>query len=320
MLPSKPVRINAGSAPQGETAAKLTALRAELRRIERDGWSGKTGEPVALGLPAIDRLLSGESLSNDKVSLKSGVGKSGVGESGIGGLRRGCLHEFSGEGAEAFAAILAGRLKGPVLWCADLLDGSALYPPGLAAFGLDYRRLILVGCRKPREILAAMEEGLRCRALIAVVGELSGGVDLTASRRLQLAAENSGVTAFLVRSAWRDQVSKAPPAGHGRDRKEEAVFLRSKERGLKESGLKEREPSAAFSRWSVNAARSGDAQAGAIGAATWRLSLLRCRNGGRGAWMVKWDAKTYRFSLAAEAADGQADPPPEPSSGRRLVG
>lgn len=268
--------------PSGGSAKKLAGLREELRRIERSGWSERAGKSIALGLPEIDGLLS------DQTSP---------------GLRTGCLHEFAGEGAEAFAAILSGRLKGPVLWCADALAGSELYPPGLAAFGLDYRRLIVVRCRKPREVLAAMEDGLRCRVLAAVVGELSAAVDLTASRRLQLAAESSGVTGFLVQSAWRDQISKSPPAG------------RRKVAGAERYGLEmqAKAPSAAFSRWSADAARNKDSAASSM---TWRLSLHRCRNGGSGAWTVKWDAKAYRFSLVAETADGQADPPAR----QRLVG
>lgn len=282
MLRSKGSRKTPKGMAPGETAEKLAVLRKELQRIERSGWSEKTGETIALGLPEIDGLLS------DDVSP---------------GLRTGCLHEFAGEGAEAFAAILSGRLKGPVLWCADALAGSELYPPGLVAFGLDYRRLIVVRCRKPWEILAAMEDGLRCRALAAVVGELSAAVDLTASRRLQLAAENSGVTGFLVQSAWRDQVSKGPPAGKRKKAGTERYDLE----------VQAKAPSAAFSRWSADAARNKDSAASSM---TWRLSLHRCRNGGSGAWTVKWDAKAYRFSMAAETADGQVDPP----AGQCLVG
>ncbi len=313
----------------GGTAEKLAVLREELRRIERSGWSGKSARTIPLGLSEVDRLLCDEARP---------------------GLRMGCLHEFAGEGAEAFAAILSGRLKGPVLWCADALAGSELYPPGLAAFGLDYRRLILVRCRKPREILAAMEDGLRCRALAAVVGELSAAVDLTASRRLQLAAENSGVTGFIVQSAWRDQAVKSRPGGRQKAQMPKAPNpkvlqpqpLNGKAAGrpcqtaaaMRFSGEQQvKAPSAAFSRWTVGAARNtagntaGDAAGNvagnkddAAGRMTWRLSLHRCRNGGSGAWTVKWDAKAYRFSLAAEIADGQADPPPEQSSGQRLVG
>jgi protein ImuA len=47
-----------------------------------------------------------------------------------------------------------------------------------------------------------MEEGLRCSALGAVIGELWGdpqALDFTATRRLAVAAERSGVAAFLIR-------------------------------------------------------------------------------------------------------------------------
>ncbi|WP_282606992.1 ImuA family protein [Pelagibius sp. Alg239-R121] len=318
MFRSKYLRKTPDAPPAGETVARLAALREELRKIEQSDWNRKTGETIELGLPEIDNLLSGEDFSQDRETLQS--------KEAVFGLRRGCLHELSGEGAEAFAAILSGRLKGPVLWCADALAGSDLYPPGLTAFGLDHRRLIIVRCHKPRETLSAMEDGLRCRALAAVVGELSARIDLTASRRLQLAAEGSGVTGFLVKSAWRDQISKSQPISRATGKRkaggiaEETGTEWGQKAGETErfsAATQEKDPSAAFSRWSVGAARNGSGASGAlVGGMTWRLSLLRCRNGGSGAWTVKWDAKTYRFSLAAETADGQVDP----SSGQRLVG
>jgi hypothetical protein len=42
-----------------------------------------------------------------------------------------------------------------------------------------------------------MEEALRCKAVAAAVGEINN-IDLTASRRLQLAAEQGGATGFLL--------------------------------------------------------------------------------------------------------------------------
>ena len=310
MFPSEQRRKLSNRPAPGETAVKLAALREELCKIERAGWSQKTGGSVALGIPEIDILLSGENLFHGQDSLHDrgflqgeGLSQGGDARKVAGGeikalhsmsvppgLRRGCLHEFSGEGAEGFTAILSGRLKGPLLWCADALSGSDLYPPGLAVFGLDYRRLIVVRCRKPQEILAAMEDGLRCRTLAGVVGELDTPIGLTASRRLQLAAESSGVTGFLVRPSRRSRVTRSTGGNAGGP-----------------------VPSAAFSRWSVTSARNIGCPPGTM---TWRLSLQRCRNGGSGAWTVRWDAKTYRFPLVAEAADGQADP----SAGQRLVG
>jgi hypothetical protein len=86
-----------------------------------------------------------------------------------------------------------------VLWCLPRPD---LYGPGLAAYGLDPARLVLVRTRRDAEILWAMEEGLRTSGVAAVVGEV-GALPAVASRRLQLAAEHSGVTAFVLRR-WRD--------------------------------------------------------------------------------------------------------------------
>ena len=59
-------------------------------------------------------------------------------------------------------------------------------------------------CRRgePEDALFALEEGLRCRDLAFVIGEIAGNpraLDLTASRRLSLAAEKHGVPLWLVR-------------------------------------------------------------------------------------------------------------------------
>src|SRR5437764_25128 len=124
------------------------------------------------------------------------------------GLARGALHEILGAGgdeedgalAAAFGAGILGRLvAGMVLWCLPRPD---LYGSGLAAHGLDPRRLVLVQAPRDAEILWAMEEGLRAPGIAAVVGEI-GALAAVASRRLQLAAERSGVTALLLRR-WRD--------------------------------------------------------------------------------------------------------------------
>ena len=85
-----------------------------------------------------------------------------------------------------------------MLWCLPRAD---LHGPGLAACGLDPGRLVLVRAARDAEILWAMEEGLRTPDIAAVVGEVSVLPPMT-SRRLQLAAEGSGIAAFLLRR-WR---------------------------------------------------------------------------------------------------------------------
>ena len=191
----------------------LLTLRERVRQIERPTTTAHGVMPF--GLAAVDRVLPG------------------------GGLARGALHEILGAGgdeedgalAAAFAASIVARLapagdgdsigEGIVLWCLARPD---LYGPGLAAQGLDPARLVLVRAARDIEILWAMEEGLRTSGVAAVVGEI-GTLPDVASRRLQLAAERSGITAFALRR-WRNSEQAA------------------RERNL---------PNAAMTRWRVQA-------------------------------------------------------------------
>jgi protein ImuA len=97
----------------------------------------------------------------------------------------------------------------PVLWVQErmaILETGRTYPPGL---GVD---LVHVEARDARDTLWAMEEGLRCPALSAVVGELWGdprALDFTATRRLAVAAERSGVPCWLVRLGGASNLSGA---------------------------------------------------------------------------------------------------------------
>jgi len=123
-----------------------------------------------------------------------------------GGLPLGHLHEVS-EGGPAseyagLATLLAGgilaRISGPVLW---RLRGRDLFAPALARIGLHPDRVIYCETWKDSDVLPAMEEGLRCKGLAGVVGEVSR-LSLKASRRLQLCAGERGVTALAIRR-WR---------------------------------------------------------------------------------------------------------------------
>src|SRR5260370_23562916 len=159
--------------------ATISALRDHIRQIEAPARRGV----LPFGVAAIDRALPG------------------------GGLKLGAVHEIMGAGgdeedcaaASGFAAGILARLgTGPVLWCLRWPD---LYGPGLLAHGLDPARLVLVAARRDDDILWAVEEGLRAPGLAVVVGEV-GRLPMVAGRRLQLAAERSGVTALLLRR-WR---------------------------------------------------------------------------------------------------------------------
>ena len=73
-------------------------------------------------------------------------------------------------------------------------------------------RLIHVEAKSPEDALFALEEGLRCRDLAFVLGEVAGnprGFNFTASRRLSLAAEKHGVPLWLVRLDAETDLSSA---------------------------------------------------------------------------------------------------------------
>ena len=88
-----------------------------------------------------------------------------------------------------FAAGIVARTKGRVLWCVTRQD---LFAPALAQAGLAPDWVIYVEAGDEKTVLACFEEGLRCRRLGAVVAEVAH-LSMTTSRRLQLAAEGSGV-------------------------------------------------------------------------------------------------------------------------------
>lgn len=234
----------------------LQYLRATVARIERGGLAEGGGDgALPLGVAAIDRAL------------------------GEGGLRQGALHEISGAAATGFAAVIAGRAArggGSVLWFGAGRGRGNLYPPGLAMLGLPPSSLLLMDCRNERELLAAAEEGLRNAGLAALLLEVSRMPDMTAARRLQLAAETGGVLGLLLcPGVWRHD-AKTPGA-------------------MAPASLP---PSPAVSRW-----RASHAPAGPGGSFRWWLELLRCRGGGAGKWMVDWNEKTHCLDLVSPAGD-----------------
>jgi protein ImuA len=162
------------------------SLRARIRALE-GGGAGLGREVVPLGLAAIDRALP------------------------WGGLPRRSLHELGGRAAAGAAALFAGRLaqaRGAVVWIHRARSGQILHAPGLARFGLDPRRLLLVLARDDRDAAWALEEALRSPAVACAVAELAR-LDLTLSRRLQLAAEEGGGTGLVLRPGPPDLAANA---------------------------------------------------------------------------------------------------------------
>lgn len=197
------------------------------------------------------------------------------------GLWHGLHSELLASGNEASGAALALALAldgvepgtRNVLWVQDRaavrLTGRP-YRPGLPAALRN--QVIHVAAAKPEDALFALEEGLRCRELACVIGEIAGNpkaLDFTASRRLSLAAERYGIPLFLVRlDAARDL-------------------------------------SAARMRWQVGAAPSPPPRwnAAAPGAPAWHAELFRARAHPPGEWILRHDGDV----LAAQSAPGSSD-------------
>jgi protein ImuA len=207
-----------------------------------------------------------------------------------GGLALGALHEMIEGGPAAefagaatlFVAGIAARLKGPVLWCLSRRD---LFAPGLMNAGLHPDRVIYAETFREREVLAVMEEGLREQGLAAVVGEVTH-LGLTASRRLQLAAEASGVPALALRRWWT---------------------VAEKEL----TGL----PSAAVTRWQIAPFASHAPPTPGLGRARWHVELLRCRGGEPHSWIVEACDAKGRLALPADLADRSDQAPQRRASG-----
>ena len=111
------------------------------------------------------------------------------------GLVRGRVHEVCGPARRTLAAMAAGQgqdqAAGPVLWLVPGWAPERPMPAGLATW-LDPGRLLLATGRRAEDLLWAAEEGLRSGAVPWVVAELPAPPDLTAVRRLHLAAEAGG--------------------------------------------------------------------------------------------------------------------------------
>ena len=130
-----------------------------------------------------------------------------------GGLQLGHLHEVIEGGAASeyaglatlFAAGIVARLAGPVLWC---LRGRDLFAPALARIGLHPDRVIYCETWNDRDVLPG--DGGRAEMSRPRRPSLAKRrvCRLTASRRLQLCAGESGVTALVIRR-WHNATERA---------------------------------------------------------------------------------------------------------------
>lgn len=248
-----------------EESSTLSALKRRVAAMERRAPAGKAVR-VATGHGDIDAALAG-------------------------GIARGRLHEiFALEGGDAgsatgFAGMLSIRLGGGVVWLREesaVRGGGHLYAPGLVEIGVNPARLLLGVLPDALSVLRAAADVVRCAGVGVAVIELHRDpkvLDLTASRRLALAAEESGVAALLLRIA-------ATPVA-----------------------------SAADTRWAVRSCASQPLPANAPGHPTFELELLRQRGrGADGRWQVEWNREQAVFTSPTPSGAVVAVPARRPAA------
>lgn len=179
------------------------------------------------------------------------------------------------------------RTNAPVLWVQDRLSRKEAGRPMLAGLPAD-RPIIMVDLSRASDVLWAMEDGLRCRSLAAVIGEVWGdppALDFTATKRLAMRAEAADVACWLIRRAASPDLS------------------------------------AARDRWRIaslpSAPNPHDAQA--PGAPRWALDLFRSRRGKPGQWVASYDRAADRVHLASPIRDRTVEPR-DGTAGQRAAG
>ena len=231
-------------------------------------------------------IAGGRLLSSDK---RIATGHPGLDAAFGGGLARGRVHELfaaeaeDGPSAAGFAAMLAllavGR-RAPIFWLRtdEAERRGGIYGPGLIELGGDPDSLVLGQAPDAKALLRVAADAARCPGLGALIVEAHGkcaGLDLTASRRVAVAVEQSRASLFLLRL--------------------EA----------------EAAPGAADTRWAVSAGPSQALEANAPGAPTFDIELLRRRSGPAGMrWRLEWNRD--RLSFTDPALPGAVVPLPSP--------
>jgi len=174
------------------------------------------------------------------------------------------IHEFlvakneSAAASAGFIAALLGKLmqnKGAAIWISSQQN---IFPPALHYFGIEPHQLIFIHQQKQKHIQWIIEEALKCEGLAAVVGEIKD-FNFMASRRLQLAVEQSRVTGFILHHC-------TSPSTTASIAKWKITSLSS----LEEDGL----PGLGFPHWQVE--------------------ILKSRNGKPGSWQIEWKENAFR--------------------------
>lgn len=181
----------------------------------------------------------------------------------------GAVHEFVSLEPEAAAATsgflscLLNKMNARKGFCLWISSRRLIFPPALKLLGIDPECIIFVDLQRDKDVLWAVEEALRCSALVAVIGELKE-LNFAQSRRLQLTIEESKVTGFIHR---------IQPLTEG--------------------------VTACVARWRINPL-PGTVEPGmpGVGFPQWNVELTKVRNGKTGSWQMGWTPRGFH-SVAA---------------------
>ena len=234
-------------------SSAIESLRAQVHQIE--GRRRRAASVLPFGLAEVDSRLPGGGLALDALHEVAGGGNGAI----------------DGAAAALFAAGIAARTRGKVLWCLTRPD---LFAPALSQAGLKSDRVIYLEGGDEKTVLACFEEGLRHGGLGAVVAEVAR-LPMTASRRLHLAAEGSGTIGIALRR-WRRQ-AEASDFG---------------------------QPTAATTRWRISVLPSTPLPVPGVGRPRWLVELIRCRAGESADFELEACDDTGRLALPSDLVHG----------------
>ena len=182
------------------------------------------------------------------------------------------VHEFIQSAVDpaptlGFISYLLASLMGRQRISVWLSTKRSIFPPALTTYALDAGHFLFIQLRNQRELIWATEEAMKCNGIAAVVSE-NKDLDFTTSRRLQLAAEQSRATCFIIRKTSKNINANACTA-----------------------------------RWQISSLPSfSDEAMPGVGMPSWNVELLKIRNGKPGRWttlMNKGVLKVQQSSITS---------------------
>ena len=216
-----------------------------------------SGKRLGLGIPEIDILLGGGLALNDLHEIRCSLSRD--------------IGAMCGFMLGLLCRIEKGR---PVIWISEpsvSLNAGTLYPDGFSYFGFDASCLVNIQPMHLKDALWATGEAAKVGSLAAAVFHLAGNpeaFDLSASRKLMLRSQKSGVPLFVLRQSGREEASSAATRWHVKP----------------SSSL----PDEDFDR--------------GVGNTRLTLTLEKNRNGQTGQWTIAWNPQTRSFEHAAQSS------------------